>query len=98
MNEKENQKRPPCVRQCGPEYEIYMEIVMELPCKFLKALGACKSDGDLCEKDWLIKPSNYRRAKLMSFRAAFRNSLMSERGSIRYRSCSTGPRLFSCYY
>ena len=75
---KTSEKMPPCVRQCGPEYEFEIEIVMELPCKFLKALGVCKSDGDLCEKDWLIKPSNYRRTKLMSFRDIVREAIANE--------------------
>ena len=51
---------------------------MELPCRFLKAIGICQSDGDLCVKDWLIKPSNYRRTKLMSFRDIVREAIANE--------------------
>jgi hypothetical protein len=65
---KTSEKMPPCVRQCGPEFGNEIDALMELPCKFLRAVGVCHSDGDLCEKEWVLRPSDYRKAKGRSFR------------------------------
>jgi len=68
--EKQDDKLPPCVAQCAPEFENEIEILMGLPCKFLRAIGVCHSDGDLCKK--ILKPSSYLRIKGKSFRPAER--------------------------
>jgi hypothetical protein len=67
LNEEEKKRMPPCVRRCEPGFENEIEKLMELSCSFLKAIGICHSDGDLCEKG-LQRPASYRRVKSKSFR------------------------------
>jgi len=71
MNEKDIEKRdeklPPCVAQCAPEFENEIKTLMKLPCKFLRVLGICYADA-LCETVHVSCPMNYYRVKSMSFR------------------------------